>query len=143
MTYDTLLKDLLTKQENQIKAFERHRADMLRAVQATEKEILQQYLCTYSDAPPHVLNIISLLREDYNRNWSSDGLLINELMRRQEGAQHGFGAGPERPDRHRAQDRTEIVATAADDQHHEDLEGEDRQQVLRADEAHETGVKRT
>jgi hypothetical protein len=83
MTYDTRLKDLFSKQEAQVAAFDRHRADMLAAVQATEKEILQQYGCTLSDAPPEVLNIITKLREDYERYWSPDGILFNELMRRQ------------------------------------------------------------
>jgi hypothetical protein len=83
MLYDTRLKDLFTKQENQIKAFERHRTEMLAAVQSTEKEILQLHGCTLSDAPPSVLNIITKLREDYDRNWSSDGILITALMRRQ------------------------------------------------------------
>jgi hypothetical protein len=71
------------RQENQIKAFERHRADMWAAVQTTEKEILQQEGCTFSDAPPHILTIITKLREDYERHWSNDGILITELMRRQ------------------------------------------------------------
>lgn len=83
MLYDTRLKDLFSKQENQLKAFERHRADILQAVQTTEKEILQQYGCNVSDAPPDILIIITKLREDYNRYWSNDGILINELMRRQ------------------------------------------------------------
>jgi hypothetical protein len=83
MTYDTRLKDLFMKQENQIKAFERHRADMLKAVQTTELELLQQEGCTFSDAPPHLLEIITKLREDYTRYWSNDGILITELMRRQ------------------------------------------------------------
>lgn len=83
MIHDTRLKDLFTKQENQIKAFERHRADMLAAVQATEKEILQQYGCTLSDASPDILNIITQLRKDYERYWSNDGILLTELMRRQ------------------------------------------------------------
>lgn len=87
MVYDTRLKDLFTKQENQIRAFERHRATMLQCVQTTEKEILQQYNCTYNDAPPEVLNIITLLRDDYNRYWGSDGgILLNALMRRQAAA---------------------------------------------------------
>jgi hypothetical protein len=83
MNYDTRLKDLFIKQENQIKAFERHRADMFKAVQVTEQEILQQYNCALFDAPPDVLKIITKLREDYNRYWSNDGILLNELMRRQ------------------------------------------------------------
>jgi hypothetical protein len=86
MTYDTRLKDVFTKQEKQILAFERHRAAMLTAVQETEKEILQQYGCTLSDAPPEVLIIITKLREDYNHYWSNDGILLTELMRRQEAA---------------------------------------------------------
>jgi hypothetical protein len=83
MIHDTRLKDLFTKQENQIKAFERHRADMLVAVQATEKEILQQQGYTFSDAPLHVLAIIAKLREDYDRYWSNDGILLTQIMRRQ------------------------------------------------------------
>lgn len=87
MLYDTRLKDLFTKQEAQIKAFERHRADMLAAVQGTENEILQLHGCTLSDAPPEVLNIITLLRKDYDRYWSSnDGILLTELMNRQAAA---------------------------------------------------------
>jgi hypothetical protein len=74
--------NLLDKQEIQIKAFERHREDMLKAVQTTEKELLQHYSCSYENAPTDVLNIIATLRKDYARNWSSDGVLINELMRR-------------------------------------------------------------
>jgi hypothetical protein len=83
MTYDTRLKDLFAKHENQIKAFERHRADMLQAVQATEQELLQHHACSYQDAPPEVLKIITKLREDYSRYWSNDGILLIELMRRQ------------------------------------------------------------
>ena len=86
MNYDTRLKDLFAKQQAQIKSFEFHRNQMLAAVQATEKEILQHYGCTYSDAPPDVLNIIAKLRDDYSRYWASDGILLNELMRRQAAA---------------------------------------------------------
>lgn len=83
MRYDTRLKDLFTKQENQIKAFERQRAEMLKAVQTTELELLQLSGCSYTDAPPHVLEIITKLREDYARYWGNDGVLLNELIRRQ------------------------------------------------------------
>jgi hypothetical protein len=83
MNNDTRLKDLFTKQENQIKAFERHRADMLKAVQETEREILRQHCCAMSDAPPHILGIIAKLRDDYDRYWSNDGILLTALMRRQ------------------------------------------------------------
>ena len=87
MTHDTRLKDLFTKQEAQIFAFERHRASMLQCVQTTEKEILQYYGCTFADAPPDALNIITKLREDYNLYWGSpDGILLTELMRRQAAA---------------------------------------------------------
>jgi hypothetical protein len=77
------LNELITQQENQIKVFQRQRADMWAAVQATEKEILQQHNCTYNTAPPNVLHIIAKLREDYDRYWSHDGVLLTELMRRQ------------------------------------------------------------
>ncbi|OQP49054.1 hypothetical protein [Niastella populi] len=86
MTYDTRLHDLITKQEKQIQAFERHRADMWAAVQATEKEILQLHDCTFTDAPPHVLAIVNKLREDYYRYWWNDGVLLTALMNRQAAA---------------------------------------------------------
>lgn len=86
MAYDRRLHDLITKQEKQIQAFERHRADMWAAVQATEKEILEQHGCAYTDAPPHVLTIINKLREDYCRYWWNDGILLTALMQRQTAA---------------------------------------------------------
>ncbi|WP_143774309.1 hypothetical protein [Niastella vici] len=86
MNYDTRLQDLILKQERQVHSFERHRASMWDAVQATEKEILEQHDCTYSDAPPHILTIINKLREDYYRYWWNDGILFTALMRRQAAA---------------------------------------------------------
>lgn len=82
----SILSKLIANQENQIKAFERHRAEMWQAVQATEKEILQLHGCTLSNAPLEVINIITQLQEDYNRYWSNDGILLSELMRRQTAA---------------------------------------------------------
>jgi hypothetical protein len=79
----TILSKLIADQENQLKAFERHRAEMLQAVDETEKEILQQHGCTLLDAPWEVTKIIIKLRDDYNRYWSNDGILLTELMRRQ------------------------------------------------------------
>lgn len=86
MPYDTRLNKLVTSQENQIKAFERKRLEVLEAVHQTEQELLQQHNCTYNNAPPDVLKIIAKLRDDYNTYWSNDGILINELMRRQTAA---------------------------------------------------------
>jgi len=83
MTYDTRLKDLFTKQENQIKAFEYHKELMRIAVSDTEQQLLQEHRCTYTDAPPEVLKIITKLREDYEKYWSNDGILLTALMRRQ------------------------------------------------------------
>lgn len=83
MSNNTRLYNLITSQENQLKAFERHKADILAAVQETETEILQQHGCTIASAPLEVMNIIIQLRDDYNRYWSNDGILLTELMRRQ------------------------------------------------------------
>jgi len=81
-----IMSKLIADQENQLRAFERHRAEMLQAVKATEEEILEQHGCTLSNAPWEVITIITKLRDDFNRYWSNDGILITELMRRQTAA---------------------------------------------------------
>jgi vacuolar-type H+-ATPase catalytic subunit A/Vma1 len=83
MNRDTRLNNLYIKHENQLKAFERHREDILKAALATEMEILQHNGYRYADAPAEIWRTINILREDYYQNWSNEGRLLNELMRRQ------------------------------------------------------------
>lgn len=86
MTYDTRMKDLERRQEDQIKKFERHRAEIFKAVQETEREILQQYNCSYRESPLYVQAIINTLREDYYRYWWNDGLILSRILQNQKKA---------------------------------------------------------
>src|SRR5262245_25729730 len=52
------------------------------------------------------------------------------------------GAGPDGPDDQRAEQGAAVTAAAADDEHRPHLEGDDREEVERADEADEADVER-
>src|SRR5262249_29495217 len=67
---------------------------------------------------------------------------LGGVARRHELRHRGAGGGPDSPDDERAEQRAPVVAAATDDQHRPDLEGDDRQEIKRADEADEGDVER-
>src|SRR5437867_365498 len=67
---------------------------------------------------------------------------LRGAARRHQLADEDAGARPDGPDDERAEQGAAVVAAAAHDEHGPDLEGDDRQEVERADEADEADVER-
>jgi hypothetical protein len=78
---NTFFTALLSKHENQIKAFEVMRLEAWQGLLRQEKDLLQEKQCDYSTASYDVWLALERLRYEFEKNWGSNGRLIKELNR--------------------------------------------------------------
>src|SRR5207249_1498723 len=95
--------------------------------------------------PPWLTSARAKEQHEHQEQADQDDLdrgALRGMARRHQLGDRDPGARPDGPDDQRAEQGAPVIAAAAHDEHGPDLEGDDRQEIERADEADEADVER-